>query len=392
MRNRVLFLWGALILGGSTGLVVGEDSCLQLIAGFDGANPQLADAIVREGPDRFRIFPFNEEGSNDAYYFRFNTKVLNQCNVERGIELLIDWPALESHPDYPYDVYYYGKRGDWRWTYASVEGVTASLRIQVPPGETYVGFYPGYSYRDYQAFIEGLAPSAILKKWEEGKSIDGRSLFAVKLTAPGSEAGRSPVLITARNHPYETSGSYIVEEMVRFLQEDSPASESLRNQHIFYFLPMMNPDGVALGMNQRTRQNGTNLSYGVGTDDPALLTLLHLVERIKPDLWADVHSWPHKGDDGMWCTHQWVAEGLLSQLPDGSFRDYVWNVSFVRERGTAENHLWQWLIRTFDSGGVSLSISWYRRDESDIRELAVKILKALSHTANTAPDRRGSSK
>ena len=121
---------------------------------------------------------------------------------------------------------------------------------------------------------------------------------------------------------------------------------------------MMNPDGVALGANQRTRPNGVNISYGVGTDDPAVKTLLGLVSKVQPELWVDVHSWPHKGDDGMWCTHRWVADALLKQLPHRTFQDYVWNVSFVRERNTPENHLWQWLIRTYDSGGVSLSFSW----------------------------------
>ena len=87
----------------------------------------------------------------------------------------------------------------------------------------------------------------------------------------------------------------------------------------------------------------------------------------------------------MWSTHKWVAEGLLSQIPDGSFQDYIWKVSFVRERGTAENHLWQWLIRTFDSGGVSLSISWYRRNEPELEEIAVEIIKALSHTLRNSP-------
>jgi hypothetical protein len=94
-------------------------------------------------------------------------------------------------------------------------------------------------------------------------------------------------------------------------------------------------------MNQQTRPNGVNISYGVGTDDPAVTTLLNAVDKFRPVLWADVHSWPHKGDDGMWCTHQWVADGLLSEMPNKTFNDYVWNVSFVKERNTPENHLWQ---------------------------------------------------
>jgi len=385
MRVSVWGVAGVAVESMLFGMLFAGVECLEVVGGFDGANPQLNEAIVREASDRFRIHPFNEEGSNDAYYFRFNTKVVNRCSEEKGIELLVEWPALEKHPDYPYDIYYYGENGDWDWTYADVEGTTAMLRIPAAPGETYVGFYPRYSVGRYEQFIDDLVPSPILRKWEEGKSFYGRSLYVVKIAAPGPEEGTLPILVTARNHPYETSGSYIVEAMIRFLQGESEEANELRRRHIFYFLPMMNPDGVALGTNQRTRPSGVNLSYGVGSDDPALETLLAFVERTRPGIWADVHSWPHKGDDGMWATHKWVAEGLLSQIPNGTFQDYVWDVSFVRERGTAENHLWQWLIRTFDSGGVSLSISWYRRNEAELEEIAVEIIKALSHTLRNSP-------
>jgi hypothetical protein len=385
MRSRHFLFRVLLVSSFSLSHVAAAENCIEVQGAFDGANPQSNDAIVREATDRYRIYPFNEEGSNDAYYFRFNTKVVNRCPVERGIELLVEWPALEEHPDYPYDTYYYGKRGNWRWTYADIEGTTAKFRIQAPPGETYAGFYPRYSFGHYEEFIDELVPSSTLEKWEEGKSFYGRSLYVVKITAEGPAKNRLPILVSARNHPYETSGSYIVETMIRFLQGESEEVRALRSKYVFYFFPMMNPDGVALGTNQRTRPNGVNLSYGVGTDDPALKTLLRFVERVRPGLWADVHSWPHKGDDGMWSTHQWVADGLLSQLPDGSFQDYVWKVSFVRERGTAENHLWQWLIRTLDSGGVSLSISWYRRNERELEGIAVEILKALAYTAGKGP-------
>ena len=50
---------------------------IEVVGGFDGANPQSQDAIIREATNRFRIKPFNEEGSSDSYYFRFNTKVIN---------------------------------------------------------------------------------------------------------------------------------------------------------------------------------------------------------------------------------------------------------------------------------------------------------------------------
>jgi hypothetical protein len=217
----------------------------------------------------------------------------------------------------------------------------------------------------------------------EGLSHHEREIHSIRL----GTGGAPKLLITARNHPYETSCSYIVEEMVRWLLSGAREAEELLAACEIVFLPMMNPDGVATGCNQRTRvSGGVNMSYAADSDDPAVTTLLGLVSREKPALWADIHSWPHEGDDGLWATHQWVADRLLAAMPDSTFNDYIWNVSFVRERGTAENHLWQWLIRTFDSGGVSLSISWYRRSEQDLAVIARRMLAALGDAALNAPD------
>ncbi len=351
---------------------------VEVVGGFDGANPQSQDAISRESTNRFRIKPFNEEGSSDSYYFRFNTKVINHSSETRDVEFIIEWPALQNHPKYPYSAYYYGDIGNWKWTYGNRDGITERIHIPVEPGVTYVGFYPRYSYEQFEMFMNGLTHDNELEKWVEGKSFYGRNIWGVKITNPEiSDINKDTILITARNHPYETSGSYIVEEMIKYLLSDNPQANKLKKEYCIYFIPMMNPDGVALGCNQRTRTNGVNMSYGVGTDDPAVTTLLSFVTKIHPTLWTDVHSWPHQGDDGMWATHKWIAENLVSQIPNKTLHGYIWNVSFVSERKTSDDHLWQWLIRTHDSGGCSLSISWFRRNEEDMRKIGVLLIDAI---------------
>lgn len=357
---------------------------LEVIGEFDGANPQSNDSIIQEAANRFRIKPFNEEGSNDSYYFRFNTKVINHSKEPQGIELIIEWPVLKTHPNYPYDTYYYGDMGNWKWTYAHIEGTEAMLHITVPPGTTYVGYYPRYNYAYFNEFINKLKQNKDLTKWVEGKSFYDRNIWCVKITdSKVPDDNKNVILLTARNHPYETSCSYIAEEIINFLQSKDPEAKELKKNNIIYLLPMLNPDGVVLGMNQRTRPNGVNISYGVGTDDPAVTTLLNAVNKFRPVIWADIHSWPHKGDDGMYCTHEWIADGLLSEMPNKTFNDYVWNVSFVKDRNVPENHLWQWLIKQYDSGGVSLSVSWYRRNQEDMRKIGIGLIKAIGETAKT---------
>ena len=358
---------------------IASETAIEILTGFDGANPMNQEDVVMESARRFRVKPFNEPGSNDAYWFRLNTLVLNHGSRTEDVELIVEWPVLERHPDYPYDYYFYGDMGHWHAVRATIEGAEAKLVIPAAPGKTFVGFYPRYSYGWYTQFMESLPEdNPLIEKWVAGKSAHNRDIWCATLTDPSvPETKKARLLITARNHPYETGGSYIIEEIIRFLMGGSDEAGRILRRNVVYMLPMMNPDGVVLGMNQRTGPEGVNMSYAADTDAPEINALLGLVKKVRPELWVDVHSWPHKGDDGMWCTHQWVADGLVAELPDSSFQDYIWDVSMVQDRKMADTHLWQWLLRSYDSGGVSLSFSWFRRSESEIRLIGRRLIAAL---------------
>ena len=196
-----------------------SDGIIELMAGFDGANPQNQEDIIMESSRRFRIKPFNEPGSNDAYWFRMNTLILNHGDSTQDVELIIEWPVLQKHPDYPYDYYFYGDMGDWHPVRATIKGDEAYLVVPASPGQTFIGFYPRYSYGYYLQFVENLPDkSPLITKWVQGESSRGREIWSILLTDPQTPSeGKAKILITSRNHPYETSCSYIVEESIRFL-------------------------------------------------------------------------------------------------------------------------------------------------------------------------------
>lgn len=54
----------------------------------------------------------------------------------------------------------------------------------------------------------------------------------------------------ARQHPGETTGSYMIEGVIDFLTSNSPEAEALRNSYIFKIVPMVNVDGVIHGNNR----------------------------------------------------------------------------------------------------------------------------------------------
>jgi murein tripeptide amidase MpaA len=58
------------------------------------------------------------------------------------------------------------------------------------------------------------------------------------------------VIVTARVHPGETPSSYVCQGFIEFIISDHPIARLLRDNIVFYIVPMLNPDGVFLG-NQR---------------------------------------------------------------------------------------------------------------------------------------------
>ena len=70
---------------------------------------------------------------------------------------------------------------------------------------------------------------------------------------------RKGVLLTARAHPGETVGSWVMEGILDFLTQDSLEARFLRDKYVFRILPMLNPDGVING-NYRCGLLGVDLN------------------------------------------------------------------------------------------------------------------------------------
>ena len=89
-------------------------------------------------------------------------------------------------------------------------------------------------------------------------SINNSSKFIIS-SSTSSESPRPVVVLTARVHPGEVPASHLLNGLVKFLCSKDPFAVVLRSHITWVVIPMLNPDGVAVG-NYRTDAAGADLN------------------------------------------------------------------------------------------------------------------------------------
>jgi cytosolic carboxypeptidase protein 2/3 len=100
-----------------------------------------------------------------------------------------------------------------------------------------------------------LSKSAAGRKWQRMK--DSKSPASNKKAL--EHQGKKCVFLTARAHPGESNGSYMMKGAIDFLVGDSREAKLLRKKFVFKIIPMINPDGVVYG-NYRCSLLGVDLN------------------------------------------------------------------------------------------------------------------------------------
>ncbi len=115
----------------------------------------------------------------------------------------------------------------------------------------------GYGYDSLLVELNLWGQNPYVKIDSIGLSVQGRPLWQLTISSdPNNIAGKRTVFIHARTHPQETEGFYVTREIIKILLSESPFAQILRENCVFYIIPMYNPDGVELG---NTRNNANNV-------------------------------------------------------------------------------------------------------------------------------------
>jgi uncharacterized protein DUF4038/uncharacterized protein DUF5060/zinc carboxypeptidase/collagenase-like protein with putative collagen-binding domain len=376
--SRRAFLGTAAVPAGA------QASDLEIVVPEDGGTPRDPARIVRQGAREFHITASVEEGKSPLTHAVSRVDVIVR-NPGPPAEVTLHFELSGGGTRPNFDTSHFGgmpKRDfiyvkqpgkPWQRVDGTTKGWVATMRFTVPTGDTQVGLGPWYTYADYLAFVQSLAPSPYLKKEKIGTSDGGREHWELTITDPSVPAeNKRRILWHAREHAYETFSSFAIEGAIEYLQ--SPAAAEARRHFVFILHPMTNVDGVALGYEYR---GGYDFPEPRGTAT-ARLTFA-AADRLRPHYFIAWHNWTAPRDvsvvfytdsqDGKPGRRIWDL--LTQHMPSPRATGHRWDSETRPQqhnyfgRKLTETNVHQYAMLRYGTGVFGWEMPWYGRDEGD---------------------------
>ena len=141
-----------------------------------------------------------------------------------------------------------------------------------------------YTYSDLCKNLAKHETCPYIKQEILCKSLSGVDVPMVTITDEESKEQKECIIVTARVHPGETHGSWVMQGFLEYLIGKSTTAARLRQLCIFKIIPMLNPDGVIIG-NSRCSANGQDLNRQFHSPDvrlhPEIFHLKNLISNSK---------------------------------------------------------------------------------------------------------------
>jgi hypothetical protein len=354
---------------------------VKIIGDFDGGNPKSPDGIIQTDGNAFTIFPFSED-NDPNYKFRFDIKIINYTDNPHPVELTIDWGELTFNHLRDYVYVRHPKDMFWNYHPMQIHRTRSCGTISVYPGETYACLHPKYNYQDYLEFVRRVPKTDFLNKEKIGETPEKREIWMIRISSRHfHESTPKRVLIVARIHPYETSGSYCIEGIVNdlIMSGRSKMSGSQKNFDLF-LVPMANPDGVYNGYCKLSALNGLDISKHYDHSDGTARLLKQFIDDVRPDLYCELHNWMFKRTDGIYLLNYLGAKRFIRFMPNQEQYQKKWRPILRRKLVAGKAHGFKKYCRDqFGATSLVLEYPWYLRSTTAMKQLGASTFDALLH-------------
>jgi hypothetical protein len=265
-RNKIAMFapwWPTLLALG----MARADSQVMINTSFEGGS---LGKVVVIGEGRFRCTvqgQHDEHGRNrqaNWYYFRLDgvkgrdttlmlTDLVGEYNGTAGACPM----SADTIPVFSHDNEHWRHFPAIEWDDSKKE---ATIKFRPEQDRVWIAHVPPYTHSKLLLLLEELDRSPVARVEVIGKTVQGRDLHLVTVTDfDQPDLGKKTVWLQARQHAWETGTSHVMEGALRFITSEEPAARALRENVVFRFTPMMDPDGCATG-NVRFNANGYDVN------------------------------------------------------------------------------------------------------------------------------------
>ena len=161
----------------------------------------------------------------------------------------------------------------------------------------WIAYAHPYDVNRKESLISSIKGNKNVQISSIGSSLDNNKIDLIKIGNNNIKKEKKNILLFALQHPGEDCGAHFLEGAIDYLINNKEA-DALLEKFNFFFVPMVNPDGVFYGTS-RYSLNMSDLNSEWFTDsvtqkpltkEPEVLALMKLANKIKPDLVFDIHS------------------------------------------------------------------------------------------------------
>jgi len=199
------------------------------------------------------------------------------------------------------------KEGSLKWTHRFGNSTSSPV---------FFAFVHPYTCQDLEQKLVGLEQSDLpffFHRRTLCRSLQGRPVELVTVTSGGAdkknaalvdrEGNKKPVLfVSARVHPGEVPAQWCVDGVLDLVcSTDDPRALAFREKFVLALVPMLNPDGVAVGhYRSDTRGENLNRHYDFPTEDdhPSIAAVKSLLHELNEDgslyAYVDLHAHANK--------------------------------------------------------------------------------------------------
>jgi murein tripeptide amidase MpaA len=240
---------------------------IRLFTDFEGASLGSWDRVT---PTIFNLTIRKDTNSEFARWYSFRVR------GGRGEALrfhITNAAEVSAAGAWPFNRPVVSSDGGLTWARISstlYEGGVFTFEHTPASNDEWIALNPVYNYSRWTNLADEISTHPMVDTLVVlTHTLQGRPFHLVKITdasVPDTEKGA--VWGTARQHPAEVAGSWMAEGLIDWLLGEDPQAVELRRKAIFYLMPFLNPDGVALG-NYRVNSVGMNLNREWTNRNPA---------------------------------------------------------------------------------------------------------------------------